>query len=441
MSADIGQPPPQNIEAEQSVLGACLLAAGGFRDARRVLSDDDWYRPAHALIWSAVCDLEARGVRAEPVAVAAELSRRGDIAKAGGHAYLHTLISDVPVAVQAGYWAELVAERAVLRRLVEAGTRIAQLGYQAAGGDGFEGTVDDVLGRARDELAVVRGVESAGERPDVGIIDMLDEKLPDRPLIPGLLDESERLIVTAGEGLGKSTWLRQVVVCSPAGLHPFTHEPIEPVTAMAIDYENPKKLNQRRYGPLVASALECSGMTETELNRRLRVVLQPRGVNLLNRSELAKVLRLVDRVKPQLLMIGPIYRLYKGDANAEGPAREVSDALDEIREAAGECTMLMEHHPAKGRDATGRRNLEPVGSSVWMRWTDFGYGIRLEEGSDLSARAVTFEPWKGPRDERDWPENMISGFAIGEPWPWKQVDRRALFRPEPPDEPDWSQDY
>ena len=94
----------------------------------------------------------------------AELSRAGTIGRVGGHPYLRTLISGVPTAANAGYYAAIVAERAILRRLVEAGTRIVQMGYGAAGGQGMAGTVDDVVDRAQAEIYEVPSVvEAAGQ--------------------------------------------------------------------------------------------------------------------------------------------------------------------------------------------------------------------------------------------------------------------------------------
>ena len=129
--------PPQDIEAEQSVLGGMLLSKDAIADVIEVLRSNDFYRPAHQLIYDAVLDLYGRGEPADAVTVAAELSRAGTIARVGGHPYLHTLISGVPTAANAGYYAEIVAERSILRRLVEAGTRIVQMGYGAAGGAGY----------------------------------------------------------------------------------------------------------------------------------------------------------------------------------------------------------------------------------------------------------------------------------------------------------------
>jgi replicative DNA helicase len=138
--------PPQDLVAEQSVLGGMLLSKDAIADVVEVLRPGDFYRPAHQTIYDAVIDLYGRGEPADPVTIAAELTRDGTLAKIGGAPYLHTLIASVPTAANAGYYAEIVRERAILRRLVEAGTHIVQLGYNtgAMGGD-----VDDVVDRAQ----------------------------------------------------------------------------------------------------------------------------------------------------------------------------------------------------------------------------------------------------------------------------------------------------
>jgi replicative DNA helicase len=137
--------PPQDIPAEQSVLGAILLSKDAIADTVEVLKPDDFYRPAHQTVYECVLDLYGRGEPADPVTVSAELERRGELLRIGGAPYLHTLIAAVPTAANAAYYAEIVADRAILRRLVEAGTRIVQLGYH--GGEGAD--TDDIVDRAQ----------------------------------------------------------------------------------------------------------------------------------------------------------------------------------------------------------------------------------------------------------------------------------------------------
>jgi replicative DNA helicase len=141
--------PPQDVAAEQSVLGGMLLSKDAIADVVEVLAGPDFYRPAHQVIYDCILDLYGRGEPADAITVAAELNRTDQLSKMGGAVYLHTLIQSTPTAANAGYYAAIVAEQAVLRRLVEAGTRVVQLGYGAAGG---KGDVDDIVDRAQQEI-------------------------------------------------------------------------------------------------------------------------------------------------------------------------------------------------------------------------------------------------------------------------------------------------
>jgi replicative DNA helicase len=139
--------PPQDIAAEQSVLGGMLLSKDAIADVVEILRSGDFYRPAHAVVFDTILDLYGRGEPADPITVAAALAGSGELSRVGGAAYLHTLISSVPTAANSAYYARIVSERAVLRRLVEAGTRIVQMGYGAAAGQGRD--VDDLVDLAQ----------------------------------------------------------------------------------------------------------------------------------------------------------------------------------------------------------------------------------------------------------------------------------------------------
>ena len=139
--------PPQDVAAEQSVLGGMLLSKDAIADVIEVLKTGDFYRPAHQLIFDIVIELYGKGEPADAITVGNELTRTGDLSRIGGLPYLHTLMSSVPTAANAGYYAKIVAELAILRRLVEAGTRIVQLGYSADGGE-----VDQIVDRAQQTI-------------------------------------------------------------------------------------------------------------------------------------------------------------------------------------------------------------------------------------------------------------------------------------------------
>ncbi|MFJ3673785.1 replicative DNA helicase [Streptomyces sp. NPDC090106] len=142
----IDRMPPCDLYAEQSVLGGMLLSLDAIGEVSEVLKPADFYRPVHETIYDAILAVYAKGDPADPLTVAAELTRRGEINKVGGAPYLHTLVQTVPTAANAEYYAEIVREKAVLRRLTEASTRIAQLAYSG------EGDLDDIVATAHTEL-------------------------------------------------------------------------------------------------------------------------------------------------------------------------------------------------------------------------------------------------------------------------------------------------
>lgn len=211
--------PPQDLAAEQSVLGGMMLSKDAIADVVEELGPNDFYRPAHQAVYDCVLDLYGRGEPADPITVSAELERRGELGRVGGAPYLHTLIATVPTAANAGYYAGIVAEKAVLRRLVEAGTRIVQMGYAGADGASVDGVVDraqaevyqvterrmaedyqvfeSLLQPTVDELDAIasRGGHSMGVK--TGFTDLDD-------LIHGL-QGGQMIIVAARPGVGKST--------------------------------------------------------------------------------------------------------------------------------------------------------------------------------------------------------------------------------------------
>jgi replicative DNA helicase len=142
--------PPQDVAAEQSVIGSMLLSKDAIADVVEQVRGADFYRPAHEAIYDAILDLYGRGEPADAITIVAELAKRGELQRIGGAPYVHDLISRVPTAANAGYYARIVRERAVLRRLVQAGTRIVQLGYATDGGD-----VDDIVNNAQAEVYAV----------------------------------------------------------------------------------------------------------------------------------------------------------------------------------------------------------------------------------------------------------------------------------------------
>lgn len=147
--------PPYDLLAEQSVLGGMLLSKDAVADVYGMLRGHDFYVPKHEVIYDAILELYSRGEPTDAITVTDQLTKRGDLQRAGGAEYLHTVTSIVPTAANASFYAEIVAEKALLRRLVEAGTRIAQMGYAA------QGEAIDLVNSAQAEIYSVTGADQA----------------------------------------------------------------------------------------------------------------------------------------------------------------------------------------------------------------------------------------------------------------------------------------
>lgn len=209
--------PPHDLLAEQSALGGMLLSKDAVADVLEAARGNDFYLPKHELIFNAVLALYSHGEPTDVITVTDELIKSGELSRAGGAEYLHTLTSLVPTAANAGFYASIVAERAVLRRLVEAGTRIVQMGYAS------EGEVNDLVNSAQAEIyAVTRETETEDYVPlNDAVTAAIDEieaargrdgQMTGVPTGFGRLDEltnglhpGQLIILAARPALGKST--------------------------------------------------------------------------------------------------------------------------------------------------------------------------------------------------------------------------------------------
>lgn len=200
---EFGRQPPQDLAAEQSVLGGMLLSKDAIADVLERLRPGDFYRPAHQNVYDAILDLYGRGEPADAVTVAAELDRRGLLRRIGGAPYLHTLISTVPTAANAGYYAGIVAEKALLRRLVEAGTRVVQYGY--AGAEGAD--VAEIVDRAQAEIY------------DVADRRLSEDFVPLEDLLQPTMDEIDAIASSGGISRGVPTGFTELDEVTN-GLHP-----------------------------------------------------------------------------------------------------------------------------------------------------------------------------------------------------------------------------
>lgn len=209
--------PPHDLLAEQSALGGMLLSKDAVADVVEILRGNDFYIPKHEVVFDAIMSLYSHGEPTDVITVTDELTKSGELGRAGGADYLHTLTALVPTAANAGYYANIVSERALLRRLVVAGTRIVQMGYAG------EGEAVDLVNTAQAEIYQVTGsVETEDYVPlteavDTAILEIeaakgRDGQMTGVPTGFADLDEltngfhpGQLIIVAARPALGKST--------------------------------------------------------------------------------------------------------------------------------------------------------------------------------------------------------------------------------------------
>lgn len=208
---------------------------------------------------------------------------------------------------------------------------------------------------------------------------------------------------------------RQLAVCAAAGVHPFNHSRVPAVRVLYVDCENgPTKLRRALRG-LVDQARRFGD--DPSMNMWIEAI--PQGLDLTKAEDEMWLTRTVAALQPDLLLTGPIYRLHAANPNDEEPARKVTQVLDRCRSAAN-CAIVTEAHAGHGYGGV-ERPIRPTGSSLWLRWPEFGYGLRATADFDPSRRVVDFMPWRGDREERDWPKRIKAGGL----WPWIE-DRDSM---------------
>jgi len=196
---------------------------------------------------------------------------------------------------------------------------------------------------------------------------------------------------------------RQVAILSGAGVHPFTLGRMKPVRTLFVDLENPERIIRRTSRKIlngVRTAYEKNADPEAML------WVKPDGINILKAADRAALEEKIEKTKPELLVLGPLYKSFvdPGNKTAEATAIEVAMILDEIRTTHG-CALWLEHHAPLGNSLSAR-DLRPMGSAVWMRWPEFGYALAPDPTAVGTDPIYDVKQWRGPRDIRKWPTKM-----------------------------------
>ena len=148
--------PPQNIEAEQAVLGAMLIKKEAIVEAQEILRPDDFYREAHRLVFEAMCTLATEDEAVDLVTLVERLKKTGQLDKVGGLPFITATANTVPTAANVVYHAKIVREKADLRNLIDAATEIAGAAYEDAD------TVENIMDSAEKKILSIAGNRAGG---------------------------------------------------------------------------------------------------------------------------------------------------------------------------------------------------------------------------------------------------------------------------------------
>lgn len=405
MSRSEGPVSPHNKEAEESLIGACLLDGSAIDKTRKIVGPGDFYSPANRILFTEILHLHSNGQPIDAVTLTERLTETNQLEAIGGPATLMSMQAKTPAISSAGQYAEIVLRHSTSRQ-------IAAIASDAFERSHLQGDPNDLI----DE--VISALKSAGVRigelpNDLWVLDeYLDQPNQQRAewVIPGLIRAGWRAIIVAEEGAGKSVLLRQIAICAAQGVHPLNFSSIPPRRALIIDLENPQDSILDVCNPIRERAM--SAATRNYDPSRAWLWWRDGGLNIRNRADRSSLEAVIAHVQPDLVCIGPLYKVYEtaGRETDEQAAREVMSIFDDLR-TRYRFALMIEHHASKETVGT-KRKLMPYGSSLWLRWPEIG--IKMFSDSE-GFETLRLGRWRGDRLDNDWPDKIVRS----DTWPWR----------------------
>ena len=402
-----------DIGAEQSLLGSALMAPDTAGAALLAVPEAAWWSPKHATIAAVITGRLRKGAPVDPQLVLTDLLARQGFGSETGP-YLITLVQRAWTPSNAPDYADRVLHCAARRNLSAAATRLRQR-LDQSWMNGWAEPVSTFTSELREAIETAEEADAglASDEPSMTLAELLSGKDEHDWLVPGLLERGERIIITGSEGLGKSVMISQFAACLAAGRHPFTGALLgsgqNRLRVLVVDCENGIAQSRRRFRN-IASRI---GDRDRSWLDNLSIELRPNGLNLLG-ADASWLERKIAVNAPDLLVVGPLYRLHYANMNDETAARDLVRILDQLRTRYG-CALLSEAHPGHAEDGAGERRMRPAGSSLFLRWPEFGFGLRRAKGAEGEHPSlVDVVAWRGSREERAWPRQLKHGNHL--PW-------------------------
>ena len=379
---------PHDLDAEQAIIGGALSYPDKVAEAAADLSPDDFYSMSHGSVWAAFLALYREGNAKIDVV---------SLSDAANHAVsVEQLLSyQAESAFFARSQVDLVKKHSAARELIATSNRMVS--ELLSGGDPYEGAMEI------EKFASRLGTASTLIEQEALTVEALAEMAEDIApiIIPGMCNRDFRTIIVAEEGAGKSVLLRTIAQSTAQGFHPFSHRPIEPKRTLVVDLENPAQAIIDTSLSFEYVLQERSADYDAD---RFKIWRKPGGINIRRLSDRAALQREIAFHRPELVCIGPIYKMYqrKGGESYEDSADEAMAVLDDLR-TRYEFALFMEHHAAKGKSGEGR-DLSPMGSQRWMAWPEIGISLYRDKRDPTSFDVKRF---RGDRlSGVNWPDRI-----------------------------------
>lgn len=390
-------------ELEHQLIASLLTSPHLIPSCVQIVDPADFWDPDAETAFRALIEVAEREVRVDPVTVADRASsiRRGFDRRLLMEWMATTTSSSIP-ALAAERVHRLAVIRQVRNELVTPRSRLINH--------------EDPWEVARDVHAAMGRLLDGTEETGLGFhtaSEVMDRDASASPwVIPGLLRAKERMIFVAGEGVGKSMLVSQLCLAAEAGLHPFTRFEVEPKRVFRVDLENPAHAVSRSVRLVVDAIRNEPGMDGW--SPQCPIWEHPAGLDLLSAKGQRLLVQAIRQVRPEILFIGPLYKMFRvapGErADSEAAAAALTAFLDDVREEYG-VALWIEAHAPKGEGGK-HRDLAPIGSSLWYRWPEYGRNFRPAEKSKspkMLGRALDVGAYRGDREPVSWPSQLAVG--------------------------------
>lgn len=400
--------------SETALIGGLMYTSTGFDDAVGRLQPGD-FNGWRARMFDAILAAHRAGDRLDDGKVMLT------------YAHEHGVTTDEFISAQAAgsiggtrRLTDRIVNLAVSRKVLGGALELADLART--------GKVDasELVMAARDMAADLDAPPTAGAAIDQ--LSTVDDFLatadttPTPWVIPGLLRSGWRCMVIGLEGSGKSVLARQVAIAAAQGVHPFfATRQIDPVRTLIVDLENPDDAIAETCRPISARAQQASTRYD---QGRAWIYRRPEGMDLRKRSDRAALERVLSACRPDLVCMGPVYKSYrqgKGESD-EQAVTDLQAVLDDFR-TRFEFALLLEHHAPKATGLSGKRELVPHGTALWLRWPELGLKLIPCE-DDGPAGSMFIGKFRFDRMKNSWPDRIDRGGAHG--WPWQGYWKNGL---------------